>query len=53
MTIEIAHIPTYIREAAGALHRYCNSGERLAKEELERLLADLRELIQHLPGHHS
>jgi hypothetical protein len=27
MSIEITHVPTYIKEAAGALHRYCQSGE--------------------------
>ena len=23
MTIELAHVPTYIKEAAGKLHRHC------------------------------
>jgi len=47
MTIELAHVPTYIKEAAGALHRYCQSGEALAKSELYRLMAALHELIEH------
>jgi hypothetical protein len=51
--LELAHIPNYIREAAAALHRYCHSGEVLAKEELHRLMAALHDLIEHLPGHHS
>ena len=39
MTIELAHIPTYIKEAAGKLHRYCQSGETLAKSPAVGLLA--------------
>jgi hypothetical protein len=41
MPIELAHAPTYIKEAAGKLHRYCYSEEALAKSELQRLMADL------------
>ena len=52
MTIEPRSVPTYIKEAAGALPRYCRSAT-LAKSELYRLMAALHELIEHLPGAHS
>lgn len=48
--IETAHLPNFIQEAAGKLHRYINSGELLAKSELQRLMADLHGLVHQLPA---
>lgn len=48
--IETAHLPTFIQEAAGKLHRYLNAGEALAKSELQRLMADIHGLVHQLPA---
>lgn len=48
--IETEHLPTFIKEEVGKLHRYINSGEQLAKSELQRLMSAVHGLIHHLPA---